>query len=366
MFAITVKTFILRLPSLSKVGKVHSWLNGRWRHCVCARGKSPRNTSTHLRKLEKAAMVAFMEMPMSAMAKLKTRKLLGVLSSLTLRKAAMVTAFKKKPIRPLKCGGAGGHTHDDNCHSGGGDKRLRTEEKTNKQTNTRTVIVEYEEMHGWAATGLFRWPPSRRKKTHPRPSDTIPGRRRQTRRSPPVKDTTRPSSEPICQQLITRTKAKTHAHPRTLSPPLRPTVYAAPRPWLEGAGFLKGHFTWKARRRLCKATTPARVVSPQSAQECLKTAQLFRLKRICPSAAGSKASQLVTQRGSLCVCACWRRGCPRKEADWRRCQTASPSKSRDAHNRCPLTAPFSHSATKTNKMWRILLLSISNLLYINT
>ena len=56
---------------------------------------------THLRKLEKAAMVAFMQMPMSAMAKLNTRKLLGVLSSLTLRKAAMVTAFRKKPSRPF-------------------------------------------------------------------------------------------------------------------------------------------------------------------------------------------------------------------------------------------------------------------------
>lgn len=81
-----------------------------------------------------------MEMPMSAMAKLKTRKLLGVLSSLTLRKAAMVTAFKKKPIRPLKCGGAGGHTHDDNCHSGGRSHTFATNDcarkkkKTNKQT----------------------------------------------------------------------------------------------------------------------------------------------------------------------------------------------------------------------------------------
>lgn len=54
----------------------------------------------HLRKLEKAATVAFMEMPMSAMAKLNTRKLLGVLSSLTLRKATMVTAFREKPSSP--------------------------------------------------------------------------------------------------------------------------------------------------------------------------------------------------------------------------------------------------------------------------
>lgn len=41
-----------------------------------------------------------MEMPMSAMAKLKTRKLLGVLSSRTLRKATIVMAFRQKPIRP--------------------------------------------------------------------------------------------------------------------------------------------------------------------------------------------------------------------------------------------------------------------------
>lgn len=56
---------------------------------------------THLRKLEKAAMVAFIEMPISAIAKLNTRKLLGVLSSLTFRKATIVTAFKKKPSIPF-------------------------------------------------------------------------------------------------------------------------------------------------------------------------------------------------------------------------------------------------------------------------
>jgi hypothetical protein len=56
---------------------------------------------THLRKLEKAAMVAFAEMPISANAKLKTRKLLGVLSSLIFMKAATVTAFRKNPRRPL-------------------------------------------------------------------------------------------------------------------------------------------------------------------------------------------------------------------------------------------------------------------------
>lgn len=56
---------------------------------------------THLRKLEKAATVAFMEMPISAIAKLNTRKLLGVLSSLTLRKATIVTALRKNPSRPF-------------------------------------------------------------------------------------------------------------------------------------------------------------------------------------------------------------------------------------------------------------------------
>lgn len=56
---------------------------------------------THLRKLENAATVAFMEMPISAIAKLNTRKLLGVLSSLTLKKATIVTAFRKNPSRPF-------------------------------------------------------------------------------------------------------------------------------------------------------------------------------------------------------------------------------------------------------------------------
>lgn len=42
-----------------------------------------------------------MQMPVSAMAKLNTRKLLGVLSSLTLRKATIVTAFRRKPSRPF-------------------------------------------------------------------------------------------------------------------------------------------------------------------------------------------------------------------------------------------------------------------------
>lgn len=46
-------------------------------------------------------MVAFMEMPMSAIARLNTRKLLGVLSSLTFRKATIVTEFRKMPSRPL-------------------------------------------------------------------------------------------------------------------------------------------------------------------------------------------------------------------------------------------------------------------------
>lgn len=46
-------------------------------------------------------MVAFAEMPISANAKLKTRKLLGVLSSLIFMKAATVTAFRKNPRRPL-------------------------------------------------------------------------------------------------------------------------------------------------------------------------------------------------------------------------------------------------------------------------
>lgn len=58
------------------------------------------NFETHLRKLEKAAMVAFMEMPISAKAKLNTKKLLGVRKSRILRKAITVTAFMKNPRRP--------------------------------------------------------------------------------------------------------------------------------------------------------------------------------------------------------------------------------------------------------------------------
>lgn len=42
-----------------------------------------------------------MQMPMSANAKLNTRKLLGVLSCLTLKKATTVTAFKRNPSRPF-------------------------------------------------------------------------------------------------------------------------------------------------------------------------------------------------------------------------------------------------------------------------
>lgn len=54
----------------------------------------------YLRKLENAATVAFIEIPISAMARLNTRKLLGVRNSLILRKATTVTAFRKNPRRP--------------------------------------------------------------------------------------------------------------------------------------------------------------------------------------------------------------------------------------------------------------------------
>lgn len=46
-------------------------------------------------------MVAFIQIPISASAKLNTKKLLGVLSALTLRNATTVTAFKTNPSRPL-------------------------------------------------------------------------------------------------------------------------------------------------------------------------------------------------------------------------------------------------------------------------
>lgn len=46
--------------------------------------------------------MAFIEIPISAMARLNTRKLLGVRNSLILRKATTVTAFRKNPRRPLE------------------------------------------------------------------------------------------------------------------------------------------------------------------------------------------------------------------------------------------------------------------------
>lgn len=46
--------------------------------------------------------MAFIEIPISAMARLNTRKLLGVRNSLILRKARTVTAFRKNPRRPLE------------------------------------------------------------------------------------------------------------------------------------------------------------------------------------------------------------------------------------------------------------------------
>lgn len=93
-----------RRQVLCTVGDVIHPITWQWSHMIWPSywlRKSCCYIITHLRKLEKAATVAFMEMPMSASAKLKTRKLLGVLSSLTLRKATTVTALRKKPSRPF-------------------------------------------------------------------------------------------------------------------------------------------------------------------------------------------------------------------------------------------------------------------------
>lgn len=65
------------------------------------------NFRNYLRKLEKAAMVAFIEMPISAKAKLNTRKLLGVRKSRIFKKAITVTAFINNPRRPSE------HTRDE-------------------------------------------------------------------------------------------------------------------------------------------------------------------------------------------------------------------------------------------------------------
>lgn len=89
-----------RLLSSTELLFVHHKQRVKHNHITAFITKRGGYIIAHLRKLEKAAMVAFMEMPMSANAKLNTRKLLGVLSSLTLRKATTVTAFRKKPNRP--------------------------------------------------------------------------------------------------------------------------------------------------------------------------------------------------------------------------------------------------------------------------
>lgn len=52
-----------------------------------------------LRKLEKAAMKALMQIPQSARAMLRTSRLLGVRSSLIFRKEIIVKPFRQKPSR---------------------------------------------------------------------------------------------------------------------------------------------------------------------------------------------------------------------------------------------------------------------------
>ena len=71
-----------------------------------------------------------MEMPMSAIAKLNTRKLLGVRSSRTLRKATIVSAFKKKPSRPS-----------------GGTERERRERESARTSDARCATLRDENKH---------------------------------------------------------------------------------------------------------------------------------------------------------------------------------------------------------------------------
>lgn len=58
-----------------------------------------RKKKTYLRKLEKAAMNALMQIPQSARAMLTTSRLLGVRSSLIFRKEMIVKPFRQKPSR---------------------------------------------------------------------------------------------------------------------------------------------------------------------------------------------------------------------------------------------------------------------------
>lgn len=58
-----------------------------------------RKEKIYLRKLEKAAMNALMQIPQSASAMLRTSRLLGVRSSLIFRKEIIVKPFRQKPSR---------------------------------------------------------------------------------------------------------------------------------------------------------------------------------------------------------------------------------------------------------------------------
>lgn len=159
-----------------------------------------------------------MQMPMSAMAKLNTRKLLGVLSSLTLRKATIVTAFRRKPSRPFgraekKClqpyvlqpvrtssvitTQANNGTMSDDCihlfvYTPPEDVVFR-----NDRNNALILYgISVREVTGsrlgkcGASRALFMSGRIPRENTHPPPADKIPAKTHQTRRNPPAKGTT--------------------------------------------------------------------------------------------------------------------------------------------------------------------------------
>lgn len=136
------------------------------------------NFKTHLRKLEKAAIVALVEMPISAKAKLNTRKLLGVRNSRILRKAITVTAFMKNPRRPLE------HMR----------KQIMSNEKFSwtvtqhiESTLNHTIVVRlnatskasFEKNHYHQIINILSYPPQ---------ADMIPMQKHRAQRIPPAEE----------------------------------------------------------------------------------------------------------------------------------------------------------------------------------
>lgn len=141
------------------------------------------NFKTHLRKLEKAAIVAFVEMPISAKAKLNTRKLLGVRKSRILRKAITVTAFMKNPRRPLE------HMREQIVSS---EKFSWTVTQHIGSTLNRTMVVRLnvtskasfkKNHHHHQIINIVSYPPQ---------ADMIPMQKHQAQRIPPAEEKKEP------------------------------------------------------------------------------------------------------------------------------------------------------------------------------